>query len=47
MSKEPAEFEVLLKHVDRAGTRAVDGHEEDAPVAPKESSGGLSGHGCV
>ncbi len=36
MSKEPAEFEVLLKHVDRAGTRAVDGNEEDAPVAPKE-----------
>ncbi|MCH1506021.1 MAG: hypothetical protein L7V86_20735 [Verrucomicrobiales bacterium] len=35
MYKEPAEFEVLLKHVDRAGTRAVDGHEEDAPVAPK------------
>ena len=34
MSKESPEFEVLLKHVDRAGTRAVDGTEEDAPVAP-------------
>ena len=29
MSKESPEFEVLLKHVDRAGTRAVDGIEED------------------